>query len=150
MDKKVSDEIMETVKELREFSKVCLNVAAWVEGVKAKIMQWDNVRENAEMLARQAQADLEDKQANLQMELQRLPNELAPLRNKIAQQERDANRLMSDAVLKSKEAAVLLEKARALHADVKSEPKAESVAAPKAAEAAPKRRGRPKAEPKAG
>lgn len=139
MDKNTSNEILETVKELKEFSKVCLNVAAWVEGVKAKIMQWENIRENAEMLARQAQADLEAKQAEAMAELHRLPNELAPLRNKIAQQERDANRIMAEATLRLKEAGAVLEQARAKAATSEPVTASEVVAAEKRSPGRPKK-----------
>lgn len=143
MDKNTSNEVLETVKELREFSKACLNVAAWVESCKAKIMQWENIRENAEMLARQAQHDLDEKRANLQLELQRLPNELAPLRNKIAQEQNDAQRLMGEAVLARKEANALLEKVKAINSEVNKE---EAVTASDVVAVQAKRPGRPRKE----
>lgn len=115
MDKATHEAMSTTVKELRDWAGFSLKLAEKVEQIRGQIVNWENRRENAESLARQAQLDLETKQAELLMELHRLPNELAPLKNKIAQQERDANRLMSEAMLAKKEAATLLEKAKAVN-----------------------------------
>ena len=113
MEKKTHEEINATIKELKDWATVSLNLAQKVEQIRGAIVNWENRRENAELLAKQAQADLETKQSELLLELHRLPNELAPLRNKIAQQEQDANKIMTEAMLMKKEASSLLELAKA-------------------------------------
>jgi len=141
MEKAMHDEMSTTIKELRDWAGFSLKLAEKVEQIRGQIVAWENRRENAELLARNAQADLEAKQSELLVALQRLPNELAPLKNKIAQQERDAAKLMTEAMLAKKEAASLLEiaKARALPEYLKQpeQPATEEKRGP----------GRPKKEP---
>ena len=106
---------METViRELRDFSRVSLHLVDKIAQIKAKIVEWDNQRENAEMLARQAQNELEGARAEMQIQMNRLPHELAPLRNKILEQERSAAVMFADAQAARQEAQNAREKADAL------------------------------------
>ena len=143
MDKGTHEEMNTKIKELKDFATACTNLATRIEAIKAKTIQWENRLENAEMLARQAQADLEQKQATLMMELNRLPQELAPLRNKIAQQDKESNNLLTKAMADKKEAAALLAQAKA----ISEETRKASTTVETNAEAEKRGPGRPKKEP---
>lgn len=102
------------MKEFREFSKVSLALADKVQAIKSKIVAWDNERENAELLTKKAQQELEGARAELQIQMNRLPHELAPLRNKIMEQERNAASLLAEAQAARQEAQAAKDKAEAL------------------------------------
>ena len=114
MEKQKYDEMRTTIKELKDFAVVAAKLAGKLESIFSNTVRWQNELENAQLLAQQERASVESIKAETLIALNRLPHELAPLRNKIAEQDRQANTLMTEAMRKNKEAQERLDKASAL------------------------------------
>lgn len=107
-------EMQTTIKELKEFAVVSTKLADKIAHIYSKTVEWHNICENAQLLAKAEKETLEQVKADMMIALNRLPHELAPLKNRIAEQERQASALMTEAMAAKKEAKEQLARANAL------------------------------------